>query len=1243
MRTLRVTQISEGPGQYRAEVRLEGDGLAPHAATAHFQFEMTPQEHEDLRWYLEDFLQHPHDPAPKIAGRVEKWIQERGVTLFKAVFQGSDDARDLWATLRVDLSDTRVEIITTVEEATSIPWELLRDPKTDTPLALRARVFTRAQPEAAQRPKLPPVADSDEGPIRILLVICRPGADEDVPFRSVASRLIKGLGEDARKLFQLDVLRPPTFEQLGRVLRAAKADGRPYHVVHFDGHGMYAEIVDSPAVAKWLRSLIPLLLAGPREGPHGYLLFENPKHDENVQPVDGTSLGKLLVETGVTTLVLNACRSAHAEQPATADEADSKDAAPQAAPKSVTAEAPGDPHGRVRALGSLAQEVMDQGVAGVVAMRYNVYVVTAAQFVADLYAALTQGRSLGEAVTLGRKQLAASPQREIAFEPRALQDWSVPVVYEAAPIKLFPEQDQDTKLSITLDADRDAAGRGALDEDLPKRPDVGFFGRDETLLALDRAFDTQHLVLLHAFAGSGKTATAAEFARWYALTGGVAGPVLFTSFEQYQPLARVLDQIGQAFGHVLEQTGVNWLALDDAARRDIALQVLKQLPVLWIWDNVEPIAGFPAGSDSPWSAEEQTELADFLRDARETKARFLLTSRRDERTWLGELPRRIPVPPMPMQERVQLARGLAEKHGQKLIDVGTWRPLLRFTGGNPLTITVLVGQALRDGRKTREQISEFVNQLRAGEARFEDEAAEGRSKSLGASLSYGLDQAFTDDERRQLALLHLFQGFVDVDTLEAMGHPKADWCLEGIRGLEREHWISLLDRAAEIGLLTAHGDGYYTIHPALPWFFKGLFDAYYTPGPDPQASGSDLQSEISNLRLRAARAFVEAIGELGNYYHSQYDGGKRDVIDALKAQEANLLHARQLARTHGMWRRVISTMRGLDVLHQQTGRRPEWARLVAEIVPDFVDPATDGPLPGREGQWSLVTGYRVLLARQARRWTEAERLQRVLVDWARQQAAAALQAPREALDEAQRNAIQSLAVSLNARAEIQRELQQSDCVATYKEGHDLALRIDDRQGAVVTALNLGLAYKNVPVIRDLERAERWCRRALELTNERDRLYQGKCHLVLGNVALQRFDEARAANKPKEQLLDYLNSALESYQQALQMAPADAPGDLAVAHNALGSVFYLAADLDRALPHYREAIRYQEIQRNLYGAGGTRFNVALALGQAGRFADALDYAQAALRNYETYGEGAAEDVERTRALIVEIKRLQAQGG
>lgn len=498
---LRLTQNAESENQYRVEVAFEGDGLPRQIATARFDFKLTAQDQEDLRWYLEDFLQYPLDPAPKIAARIEQRMVEIGTTLFKDIFQSGDDARDLWATLRERLDDTRVEIITEVREAAAIPWELIRDPKTDTPLSLRAHSFVRAHSQAAQRPRLP---QTDTGPIRILLVICRPGGSDDVPFRSVASRLIKGLAESARDLFRLDVMRPPTFERLAKVLREAKDGGRPYHVVHFDGHGVYAD-VSPDNLSALVSNLSRLLLSGPRAGAHGYLLFENPAEEKNAQLVDGPTLGKLLVETHVPVLVLNACRSAHAD--------------PQTEP--VAAHFSEDPHAKVRAFGSLAHELMDAGVAGVVAMRYNVYVVTAAQFVAELYASLTQGHALGDAVTIGRKQLAAQPLREIAYDPLPLQDWLVPVVYEAAPIALFPRTTSEKKLTIKLSEAEATPARGTLDAKLPPSPDAGFFGRDETLLALDRAFDTQSIVLLHAYAGSGKTATAAEFGRWYSLTGGV--------------------------------------------------------------------------------------------------------------------------------------------------------------------------------------------------------------------------------------------------------------------------------------------------------------------------------------------------------------------------------------------------------------------------------------------------------------------------------------------------------------------------------------------------------------------------------------------------------------------------------------------------------------------------------------------------------------------------------------------------
>lgn len=384
-----------------------------------------------MRWYLEDYLQRPQDPAPLIAERVTRRMKAVGLELFQQLFEANRDTIRLWNMLCDTLSDTRIEIITGIPQATSIPWELLREPQTETPLALTAQAFVRAPTNPARFPQLPQLAENEK--IRILLVICRPGKDEDVPFRSVASHILKGLTDEARDLFDLQVLRPPTFSQLSQVLRQAKANGQPYHIVHFDGHGTYAD----PSLGGFQISRI--VFGDDRPGQHGYLVFENANLPQNLEMISGPRMGNLLSECHVPVLVLNACRSAHAEAPE----------APQSVEGDSSAAAD-DSHSQVRALGSLAQEVVDAGVAGIVAMRYNVYVSTAAKFIADLYGALTQGQSLGEAVTLGRKQLFDDSRRGIAYDPIELQDWPVPIVYEAAPIQLFPKVADRSSFNISL-------------------------------------------------------------------------------------------------------------------------------------------------------------------------------------------------------------------------------------------------------------------------------------------------------------------------------------------------------------------------------------------------------------------------------------------------------------------------------------------------------------------------------------------------------------------------------------------------------------------------------------------------------------------------------------------------------------------------------------------------------------------------------------------------------------------------
>ena len=423
-----VLQITQQPGtapnHYRISVRAaEIPGLAALSFDADMEFELKPAEAEGIRWYLEDYLQFDEEPAPQIAKRVEASMAQSGEELFRKIFKASNDATRLWDNLEPYLPSTRIEIDTGIAAATAIPWELIRSP--DSYLALSAAAFVRSQ-RAGKTVLLP---ETEAAKVRILLIISRPGGGADVPFRSVANRLVAQLNKEAHGAFELHVLRPPTYEQLTRTLDEAKEREKPFHIVHFDGHGVYSEADASAA------PVISDLPAGEKASVrHGFLAFESPASSQNAELVDGFKLGTLLNEAGVPVLVLNACQSAYAE-----------------ARSKPVLDNPGDARQEVEAYGSLAQAVMSKGASGVIAMRYSVLVTTATQFMAELYGALARGRRLGEAVSVARKNLHTLSGRQLAYEPRPLQDWSVPVVWERAPLRLWAEKPESGPLKISLD------------------------------------------------------------------------------------------------------------------------------------------------------------------------------------------------------------------------------------------------------------------------------------------------------------------------------------------------------------------------------------------------------------------------------------------------------------------------------------------------------------------------------------------------------------------------------------------------------------------------------------------------------------------------------------------------------------------------------------------------------------------------------------------------------------------------
>src|ERR1019366_5903467 len=116
-------------------------------------------------------------------------------------------------------------------------------------------------------------------------------------------------------------------------------------------------------------------------------------------------------------------------------------------------------------------------------------------------------------------------------------------------------------------------------------------------------------------------------------------------------------------------------------------------------------------------------------------------------------------------------------------------------------------------------------------------------------------------------------------------------------------------------------------------------------------------------------------------------------------------------------------------------------RLVDELAQVTVDPATSGPLPGREDEWAMLADYRAEIAQQDRDWPTMEQILHESVNWHREQASPALAA---SADDRDRSNIDSLAAAILKLANALREQEQPGCVQPYLEAMGLFNQIADR-------------------------------------------------------------------------------------------------------------------------------------------------------------------------------------------------------
>jgi tetratricopeptide (TPR) repeat protein len=508
--------------------RVEGD---------HYPFTspLGPIEAGELAWYLERYINWPSGYFEERANRVVEALPEWGRLLYDSVnVAASENALDAWRDAATSERRFTVKVYrktpaqNEANEAATIllglPWELIHDE--------HAYLFQGARPVRVRRTlpnKSTRAVLATRPPIRVLLVSPRPEDNSAayIDHRSSARPLVESLSQ-LGALARFRLLDPPTFPALEAELTRAARAGEPYHVVHFDGHGVYDRIHGL-----------------------GQLCFEDPADTDKFEArrsrlISADEIARIVHEHRIPLFFLEACQTAQTET---------------------------DPGA------SVAGRLLESGVASVAAMSHSVLVESARIFIADFYKELLRGRRVGQAMLAGQGALKANTWRGKSFTGEVrLHDWFVPVLFQEEQDPRLIEEVPAGEVAKVIAAQRE----NALGE-VPEPPHQ-FLGRSRDLLKAERMMAGAKYLVVRGAGGEGKTTFAAELARWLVATQRF-NRAAFTSVETLTEARQVLFSVGdQLVPHFAGQAG-----MDDPHGLKLVERALGEHRTVVVIDNVESI------------------------------------------------------------------------------------------------------------------------------------------------------------------------------------------------------------------------------------------------------------------------------------------------------------------------------------------------------------------------------------------------------------------------------------------------------------------------------------------------------------------------------------------------------------------------------------------------------------------------------------------------------------------------------
>jgi tetratricopeptide (TPR) repeat protein len=746
-----------------------------------------------------------------------------------------------------------------------------------------------------------------------------------------------------------------------------------------------------------------------------------------------------------------------------------------------------------------------------------------------------------------------------------LQDWLVPVLYQQEPCRPFrPKAATPTFADLMAEDDTEAT----LAVNLPEVSAYGFIGRDYDILCLERAFRQNHVVLLQGMGGVGKTELAGGFARWLADTQGRTGGVFFTSFERGAGLSQVVNQIGRALG------GEKFSSLSPEKQQEVVRQYLQTHACLLIWDNFEPVNGFPQGNQPLVPAAERESLKQFLKQLRGGQSWVLITSRREE-NWLdcGYALRGLKGLVQPDAEELA-ARILLEAGVDRAKLPGEYLELLELLGGHPLSLRVVLRHL-----KTQTPV-QLIEALRRGLDTFQGAQEEGREKSLVVSLDYSFAN-LSARARQHLPFLGLFSERVDADLLHAFSqNPDIDWgqAYRAVFGenLQISDWIGLLNEATAAGILEDLGESIYKVHPALPWYLRQQLDKMGSP------------EVISNLEKKLLGFYAR----LADMYSEQLISNAEDASFMLRVQEPNLLQQLRLAERQQEWADAQAILQALGDVYERWGRKPEFKSLRERALNQIGLHLAQAKAQGRNAFnfWIYLRVEDATEATQSADLETARAISQEILD-----ALTAFNDP--SLD----NYIEALYYQLGVVATQQRRFD--DAIAFYHK----CLQVYEDVGNLYNAARV---YHQLGMVAQLQGgfddAIAFYNKSLQIHEDAGDFYSAAMdyhHLGLVTEEQRRFDDAIA----------FYNKSLQIYEHA---------GDFHKAarnYHHLGKVAELQRRFDDAIAFYNKAIQIHEDTGDFHSGASDYHQLGKVAKLQRRFDDASAFYNKALQIYEDTGD------------------------